>query len=84
MIAFRGREEERKVSALAELLHLDKSEVLRRAVNDLYDRYQQEFTAYEWLEPRLEELGGSGRDDVSANRKRYLDEIYGDRSRHPR
>lgn len=72
MIAFRGREEEQKVTALAELLHLDKSEVLRRAVNSYYERFQEEFQAYDWLEKRLDKLPGSGRKDVSERHKELL------------
>lgn len=80
MITFRGSEEERRVAELARLLGLDKSEVLRRAVNLYYERYQSEFTAYDWLAERLDALPGSGRADVSARRRRYLDDIYAERS----
>ncbi len=81
MIAFRGKEEEQKVAALAKLMHLDKSEVLRRAVNSYYEQFQEEFQAY-WLEERLDKLPGSGRKDVSERRKELLDEIYADRTGH--
>lgn len=47
MITFRGNETERCVAELAKLLGLDKSEVLRRAVNLYYKRYQSEFKAYD-------------------------------------
>jgi hypothetical protein len=80
MITFRGATEEQRVAELAALLGLDKSEVLRRAVNQLYDRYQQEFLAYDWLAPRLDALPGSGRSDISAQRKSLLDDIYAERS----
>jgi hypothetical protein len=80
MITFRGNEEERRVAELARLLGLDKSEVLRRAVNLYYERYQSEFTAYDWLSDRLDALPGSGRSDVSARRRSHLDDIYAQRS----
>ena len=76
MITCRGKEEEGKVAQLAKLLNLDKSEVIRRAINAYYAHYQQEFTAFQWLEPKLEELPGSGRSDVSARRKELLSDIF--------
>ena len=80
MITFRGTEEEEKVVSLAKLLRLDKSEVIRRAVNSYYDHFQDEFRAYEWLEGHLQRLPGSGRQDVSERRKELLDEIYATRT----
>jgi hypothetical protein len=80
MITFRGGEEERKVAALAAFLGLDKSEVLRRAVNSYYAQYQQDFRAYDWLAPRLATLPGSGRADVSDKRRELLGEIYAERA----
>lgn len=80
MITFRGNEEEKRVAELAGLLGLDKSEVLRRAVNLYYERYQSDFKAYDWLADRLDALPGSGRSDVSARRRLHLDEIYAERS----
>ena len=56
-------------------------EVLRRAVNLYYERYQSEFKAYDWLTDRLDALPGSGRSDVSGRRRLHLDEIYAERSR---
>lgn len=84
MITFRGNEEEKRVAELAGVLGLDKSEVLRRAVNHYYAIYQNEFTAYDWLSERLDQLPGSGRSDVSSRRKEYLDDIYGARTNHRR
>lgn len=84
MIAFRGADEERRVAELAALLGLDKSEVLRRAVNHFYALHQQEFQAFEWLAPRLDDLPGSGRADVAAGRQAELESLYGERSRHRR
>lgn len=80
MITFRGKEEERRVSDLAQLLGLDKSEVLRRAVNHYYTLYQEEFKAFEWLDKRLDALPGSGRCDVSIQRKALLEDIYAERA----
>ncbi len=84
MITFRGNEEERRVAELASVLGLDKSEVLRRAVNHYYAIYQNEFKAYDWLSERLDQLHGSGRSDVAARRKEYLDDIYAERTNHRR
>jgi transposase-like protein len=80
MITFRGREEEKRVAELARLLGLDKSEVLRRAVNQYYERYQSDFNAYDWLAERLDAMPGSGRSDVAARRKTYLRDIYAEGS----
>ena len=80
MITFRGKEEEKRVAELARLLGLDKSEVLRRAVNRYYERYQSDFRAFDWLAERLDVLPGSGRSDVAARRKSHLDGIYAERS----
>ena len=80
MITFRGNDEEKRVAELARLLGLDKSEVLRRAVNLYYERYQSDFKAYDWLAERLDVLPGSGRSEVSADRRQHLDEIYAERS----
>jgi hypothetical protein len=80
VITFRGNEEEKRVAELARLLGLDKSEVLRRAVNLYYERYQTEFRAYDWLVERLDALPGSGRSDVAACRRSHLDAIYAQRS----
>jgi hypothetical protein len=80
MITFRGKEEEKRVAELARLLGLDRSEVLRRAVNRYYERYQSDFRAFDWLAERLDVLPGSGRSDVAARRKSHLDGIYAERS----
>lgn len=80
MITFRGAIEEQRVAELASLLGLDKSEVLRRAVNQYFERYQAEFRAYDWLAPQLDALPGSGRSDIAATRKAQLAEIFDDRS----
>jgi hypothetical protein len=80
VITFRGNEEEKRVAELAELLGLDKSEVLRRAVNHFYERYQSEFLAYDWLAGRLDGLPGSGRNDIAARRTALVDDIYTERS----
>jgi transposase-like protein len=80
MITFRGKEEEKRVAELARLLGLDKSEVLRRAVNRYYERYQSDFRAFDWLAERLDVLPGSGRSDVAARRKSHLGGIYAERS----
>jgi hypothetical protein len=80
MITFRGNDEEQKVAVLAELLGLDRSEVLRRAVNSYYARYEQEFMAYDWLAARLDALPGSGRADISERRRELLDAIYAERA----
>jgi hypothetical protein len=80
VITFRGNEEEKRVSELAKLLGLDKSEVLRRAVNLYYERYQSDFRAYDWLAERLDVLPGSGRSDVAARRRSHMDDIYAERS----
>lgn len=80
MIAFRGDEEERRVGELAGLLGLDKSEVLRRAVNHYYDRCQSEFRAHDWLAERLDALPGSGHSDVPARRKTHPSDIDAERS----
>ena len=81
MITFRGQEEEQRVAELAKLLGLDKSEVLRRAVNAYYKRYQGEFKAYDWLAPRLSSLPGSGRSDISARHNEALEDAFGQRTR---
>lgn len=78
MITCRGKEEEGKIAQLAKLLNLDKSEVIRRAISAYYAQYQQEFTAFQWLEPKLEELPGSRRSDVSVRRKELLGDIFTD------
>lgn len=80
MITFRGPTEERRVAELARLLGLDKSEVLRRAVNHFYELYQREFQAYDWLAPRLDALPGSGQSHVAARRKAHLQDLYAERS----
>ena len=80
MITFRGEQEEKRVATLAALLRLDKSEVLRRAVNSYYARFEQEFEAYDWLADKLDQLPGSGRRDLSERRKELLDELYAERS----
>lgn len=84
MIAFRGKKEEQKVEALAKLLGLDKSEVLRRAVNSYYTRIDQEFNAYDWLASRLDKLPGSGRSDIAENHNELLEDAYARRSNHRR
>jgi transposase-like protein len=80
MITFRGKEEEKRVAELARLLGLDKSEVLRRAVNQYYERYQSDFHAFDWLAERLDAMPGSGRSDVAARRKTHLSDSYAERS----
>jgi hypothetical protein len=80
MITCRGREEEEKVTRLAKLLNMDKSEVVRQAINAYYAKYQQEFTAFQWLEPKLEMLPGSGRFDISARNKELLSDIFAARA----
>ncbi|MEZ5585330.1 MAG: ribbon-helix-helix protein, CopG family [Candidatus Competibacteraceae bacterium] len=80
MITFRGTEEEKRVTELARLLGLDKSEVLRRAVNHYYERYLNDFKAYAWLAGQLDALPGSGRSDVAARRKTLLNDLYAERS----
>jgi len=84
MIAFRGAQEERKVESLAKLLDLDKSEVLRRAVNSYYARFDQDNKAFDWLAGQLDDLPGSGRSDIAENHDEFLDEVYAQRSRHRR
>jgi len=80
MITFRGKEEEKRVADLAKWLGLDKSEVLRRAVNYYYSFYKSEFRGYDWLAEHLDGLPGSGRSDISARRKSHLIGVYGERS----
>jgi transposase-like protein len=80
MITFRGKEEEQRVAELARLLGPDKSEVLRRAVNQYYERYQGDFKAFDWLAERLDATPGSGRSDVAARRKTHLSNIYAESS----
>jgi len=80
MITCRGKEEEEKVARLATLLNLDKSEVVRQAINAYYVRYQQEFAAFQWLEPQLEALPGSGHADISTRRKELLGDILAERA----
>lgn len=84
MITFRGTTEEQRVAELASLLGLDKSEVLRRAVNHFFALYQAEFQAYDWLAPRLDALPGSGHTDIASDRRSRLDDIYAERSGHRR
>ena len=84
MIAVRGQQEERKLESLAKLLGLDESEVLRRAVNSYYDRFDQEFKAFDWIADRIDELPGSGRSDIAEHHDEFLDEAYAHRSHHSR
>ncbi len=80
MITFRGNKEEQRVVELAAWLGLDKSEVLRRAVNHYYERYRNDFKAYDWLAPRLDALPGSGHRDIADRRKTLLTDIYAERT----
>lgn len=84
MLTCRGKAEEEKVAQLARLLNLEKSEVIRRAVNAYYAQHQPEFTAFQWLESRLESLPGSGRSDISTRRKELLGELFADRAANRR
>ncbi len=84
MITFRGKQEEQRVAELAEMLHLDKSEVLRRAVNSYYEQFQEEFAAYDWLSERLDALPGSGRSDVADRRRELLEDAYARPPHHRR
>lgn len=80
MITCRGSEEEAKVASLSRLLAIDKSEVVRRAINEYYAKHQQEFMAFKWLESRLASLPGSGRSDISARKKELLSELFAERA----
>ncbi|MDQ2694053.1 MAG: hypothetical protein M3Z21_01500 [Pseudomonadota bacterium] len=59
---------------------LDKSEAVRRAINAYYGKYQQSFSAVEWLKSRLAAPPGSGRSDVSARRREMLADAFARRA----